>query len=423
MNGRNSKYNRLLLFFCFVFSNVFSQTETTDTALQKQYDFIRYDLNKFTGSDSSANYNYFLEIFDSLLHHKNFQINIVQFGGSHIQADVYSHFMRRKLQTIDSLLPGARGIIFPFKIVGTNNPSNYKVEYTGEWAGMRNANNTHSANWGVTGITAITTDSTASVKISFKEANASTSFNRVRIFHNIRNDAFAVSLKDSTLIKSVTRNKKDDFTLFTLYSYTDSLELIIKKNAFDTTGFELYGIQFENDLPGVVFHSLGVNGASFKSFLRCEKFEQQLQYLHPDLVIISIGTNDSFDADFDTSRFEARYDSLIVKIKNVNPACAILLTVPNDSYFKKKYHNKNTALTEKVIYKLADKYNLKVWNFYKIMGGKYSALDWQSEDLMKDDRIHFTNPGYLLKGQLLFDAFMAEYWKWLELNKPKISNK
>jgi lysophospholipase L1-like esterase len=228
-----------------------------------------------------------------------------------------------------------------------------------------------------------------------------------------------VILRDSSLLKKTSVNYEEDFTLFDLKQPADSLELIIKKNTPDSTTMELYGILLESDQPGIVYHSIGVNGASFKSYLRCEKFQQQLKYLKPDLVIISIGTNDTFDPDFDTLKFNNRYDSLLTIIRKVNPLAAFLLTVPNDSYINKKEHNRNTVWAEKVIEDIADKYGYKVWNFYQIMGGRYSAAKWYNAGLMKPDRVHFTQEGYLLKGQLFFDAFMGEYWKWLEskLNK------
>jgi lysophospholipase L1-like esterase len=418
------KYNSWVLFFlmvasvCILNNQTYSQNGAQE-APKKFYEFIRYGKNLLSGCDTSENYNHFLQLFDSLLHHKNFQVNIVHFGGSHIQADVYSNYVREKFMTIDSLLPGARGMIFPFKMAGTNNPSNYKIDYTGKWQGYRNSINAHQATWGVTGITVSTKDTLASMNISLKQNGIRPSFSSVRVFHNAMNPVYKIMLKDSSLLRKSIVNKAEDYTLIDLKYPIDSLELIIRKTKADSSSFDLYGILLENNLPGIVYHSIGVNGASFKSFLRCEKLQQQLKYLHPDLVIIAIGTNDTFDPDFDTLKFATRYDSLLTLIRNVNPNAAFLLSVPNDSYFNKKEYNKNTVLAEKIINKIADRNGYKVWNFYRIMGGKYSAPEWLKAGLMKPDLIHFTTEGYLLKGQLFFDAFMWDYWKWLEMKYAK----
>lgn len=394
-------------------TNILSQNDPSDLPLS-YYEFISYEKNLFTGCEPSENYNQFLRLFDSLLHHKNFQIQIVHIGGSHIQADIYTNYIRQKLQSMDSLLPGARGIIFPYKLAGTNNPSAYRIDFTGKWYGLRNAVSSHHATWGVTGITAITYDTLATITMAMEKNRPGNQFSAVRILYNANNNSYTITLHDSSVVKNTTIHPEQDFVRFELKHLVDSISVTFKKSKLDSTALELYGMLLENEYPGIVYHSIGVNGASLKSYLRCTKFQQHLKLLKPDLVIISIGTNDTFDPEFDTLTFASRYDSLLQMIRNVNPSVAFLLTVPNDSYIGKKQHNINTSLAERVIYGLADKYGYKVWNFFRIMGGQHSALKWLNAGLMKPDRIHFTQQGYLIKGRLFLDAFMAEYWKWLE---------
>ena len=47
--------------------------------------------------------------------------------------------------------------------------------------------------------------------------------------------------------------------------------------------------------------------------------------------------------DFNPEIYKANYEALMKKILNVNPNAAILLTVPNDAYYYKRYPNKNMA--------------------------------------------------------------------------------
>jgi hypothetical protein len=150
------------------------------------------------------------------------------------------------------------------------------------------------------------------------------------------------------------------------------------------------------------------------------KFDNQYKYLHTDLAIISIGTNDSFDPDFDSLKFEMNYEQFILKLKQQNENLALLLTVPNDSYAKRKINNKNTVIVKRVIERLAYKYEAKIWDFFSIMGGNHSAKNWRDAELMKSDLIHFTRSGYLLKGSLLFDAIMSDFYKWKEQQNQKI---
>lgn len=104
-------------------------------------------------------------------------------------------------------------------------------------------------------------------------------------------------------------------------------------------------------------------------------------------------------------------------IKAVNSDAQFILTVPNDSYYKRKYPNLNTAKIESAIYRLAVKHDALVWDCYKIMGELKSAKTWMYAGMMKKDLVHFTNQGYILKGELFWDAFKRSYQTYLE-SKP-----
>ncbi len=145
--------------------------------------------------------------------------------------------------------------------------------------------------------------------------------------------------------------------------------------------------------------------------------------INPDLVIISIGTNDSFEGDFTEDGFMAKYDTFIQMIRAVNSDAQFIFTVPNDSYYKRKYPNLNTAKIESAIYKLAVKHNALVWDCYKIMGGLRSSKKWNLAGMMKKDLIHFTYNGYILKGELFWDAFKRLYQNYLDSKTAIPANK
>ena len=67
-----------------------------------------------------------------------------------------------------------------------------------------------------------------------------------------------------------------------------------------------------------------------------------------------------------------------------------------------------------MIRELGRTYGCGVWDFYGIMGGLNSIVVWQQFGLAKRDRIHFTRNGYLLMGDLFFNAFLKSYDDYLE---------
>jgi hypothetical protein len=373
------------------------------------YDFIQYDKNKIKFLGDSAEFeNLFLKI-DTLILLGEGRISIVHIGGSHVQADIYPGRMRERLQTFYPGLNGGRGMVFPYKMAKTNSPQAYKVSYSGNWTTCRNVELNKSCNLGLMGITAITDDSLSQIEILLRDTEKLTySFNKVMIFHSFGSNSFIPKL-DSVDIEKVETNPDLGYTLFYLRKSYKKLNFRVEKIDTTQNKFELYGIDLENDDPGFVYHSIGVNGASFPSFLKCNLLENHLKALNPDLIIISLGTNDAYTKNFKPDLYMAHYEQMIRKIKKILPDIAILSTVANDSYLFRRYPNKNTELAAEVIYKVAKKYNCGVWDFYEVMGGFNSSKLWLKQNLMGRDLIHFNLEGYLLKGDLFFNAFIRSY--------------
>ena len=109
-----------------------------------------------------------------------------------------------------------------------------------------------------------------------------------------------------------------------------------------------------------------------------------------------------------------RFDSLIRIVQNAVPDAAILLTVPNDGYLYRRYINPNTARVREVLPELAEEYNCGVWDFYTVMGGLNSIVVWQRFGLARRDTTHFTVKGYLLQGNLFFNAFLKSYDNFID---------
>ena len=60
-----------------------------------------------------------------------------------------------------------------------------------------------------------------------------------------------------------------------------------------------YGFSLENGRSGVLYHSFGINGNTYAAINRNPQIVRQASGLCPDLVIVSLGTNDSYGASFD----------------------------------------------------------------------------------------------------------------------------
>ncbi len=383
--------------------------------LLPNHDFVVYDSTDIRFYNDSANYNTFFEKLDDVIFNGKGKVRLMQIGGSHIQADIWSDQIRKNFQKVSPNLNGGRGFLFPYRLAHTNNPYYYKCTSTGEWKGFRNSLMKHDTTWGVSGITASTQDSAATLKFYFRgDETPYYDFNSIKIFHDVDSSDYCIELISDTC-SLIRINKEIGYTEFVFDHYVDSFELNIYRQDTIVSAFNLYGISLDNNDPGVIYTSVGVNGASTKSYLRCELFSKHLKAVNPDLVIFCIGINDAYDPGFNPEKYERNYDTLVQWIKSVNPDAKFLFVTNNDSYYKRRYPNKRVFKARDVMINLATKHNAGMWDMFNVMGGLGSCNKWIKNGYAKKDKIHLTKKGYILMGNLMFSAIMKEYDKHLQM--------
>jgi lysophospholipase L1-like esterase len=386
----------------------YSTAQDADYFLERPgYSFIDYEKNYFFAPDSDTNFILFFNKVDSLIRFSDRKLNILHLGGSHIQADMYTDEMRTRLNQLGPDMNGGRGLIFPVKMVHSNNPVSFDVKYSGNWDFCKCTIQKDSCNLGLTGFSVSTRDSLCSIWIDPNcKNNVHYTFNRIRIFHEPTNYKVSIITNDS--VYNGIYNEKYGYTLFILNKDEDLLHLMIVKDSTDNS-FTLQGISLETDSPGITYNSVGVNGAMLSSYLHCRLLSMHMKAISPDLLVFSIGTNDGNTEHFDSLKFISEYRQLLNISLEATPNAAILLTVPNDCYLYRRHANTNTSKMREIIFALAREYHCGIWDFYTIMGGLNSSQNWYSAGLMRSDRIHFNEKGYLLKGDLFFSAFLKSW--------------
>lgn len=193
----------------------------------------------------------------------------------------------------------------------------------------------------------------------------------------------------------------------------------------DSITYRTSALARETGKPGLVYHALGINGAHYCNF-DTGAFLSQVARLHPDLIILSFGTNEAHGARYQESWHRAEMDALIIHLRECAPQAQIMLTTPPGAYKttrqrrrntqgRSRYvtlrtENKNTPQVVDVQVDYAREYNLPLWNLYEIAGGARSACsNWRNGGLMNKDLIHFTPQGYTLQGKLLAEALLNAY--------------
>jgi lysophospholipase L1-like esterase len=408
----------LIIILTFLFLKLSAQDDSWLYQVN-QFNFIRYDLNEMYDFGDDKYSSGFYNKLEKIITTGEGRINVIQIGGSHIQAGIFSGQIRSRMQQMNGELNAGWGFMFPYRMSRTNSPYGYYIRYNGGWQSCRNIEKRKTCNLGVGGISATTSAPVTELTVLLEDGNSlDYSFNKLRIFYENAGADYAVSV-DSSLLKNQIRT--NDYYEFELNRHVDSLKITFDREPDKWGSFTLFGIVTERAPNGIMYHSIGVNGAHVPAFLRCQLFEKQMALLKPDLVILGLGINDAYGRRFSQKKFEDNYGQLIERIRRAAPETAIIFTTNNDSYLYRRYVNKNGEKVQQSMFKMAKKYQTGVWDMYSVMGGLNSIVLWQNNGLAKSDKVHFTREGYLTLGDLFFNALMNNFERYMRNKNHRVT--
>jgi lysophospholipase L1-like esterase len=391
--------------------------------LSAEYPFLQLDKNRIeTPGDSVVFSPFYRKLYDLTFKGEG-DVNIVHMGGSHVQAGAIGHRMRELFEGLAWGITDERGLVFPFRVAETNSTIYTSSEADGNWEGCRCAHNRHSCNWGMSGMVARTTTDSARLDIWAGRSDSSfyrSDFARLYVDHNERH--FTPVFAKADLVDTVWHNKAENYYEWRFNTLVDTLSWYFVKTDSLAEGVSVQNVYLGNSQSTLNYHEIGVNGASTRSYLRCDDMERQLPGLEADLVIFGIGINDAHVpyGRFDKDEFITRYDSLVARFLSANEDTRFLFLTNNDSY-RRRRPNPNGKLVHEAMYELAAKHDAAVWDLFEIMGGYQSVDDWDRAGLAKGDRIHFTRKGYYLQAELMYAALMKNYGDWLEVNATALN--
>jgi lysophospholipase L1-like esterase len=379
----------------------------------KKYAFIHEERNELIGAHSLD--SFFEKLYQQKTQ-KQSRINILQIGDSHIQADFLSAQVRNDFQT--DFGNAGRGIVVPLRVAGTNEPFNYKITSNVVCTSKRCVFVNNPMPIGIGGVTIQSFSDSVYFRIkAYDSPNNNYAFNKVTLFYQ-KDSAFDFTIEDTlgnTLGALSSRSTQEfPYTSSTLLSHPTN-DIILRAHKTDSTenNAMIYAINLESLNSGVIYHAVGVNGAEAFQYANAKYFSEQTAAIHPDLFIISLGTNEAQHKPFDKELTLSRVDSLIKQLRAVNPNTPIILTTPPDSYYHKKYYNLGVGSMHTILVDYAKDNHLAVWDLYSIAGGYKSCYQWKRYGLMRSDGIHFDRAGYEFQGNLLYKAIIKAYNKYV----------
>ncbi|WP_343701016.1 GDSL-type esterase/lipase family protein [Chitinophaga sp.] len=183
-----------------------------------------------------------------------------------------------------------------------------------------------------------------------------------------------------------------------------------------------YGAVLANGEPGVLYHGIGVNGAQFAHYNKPgEAVAAQMKALAPQLVILSLGTNEAFGG-VSAAQLRQEMGTTVAAIRRHAPEACILFTTPPSGMMKKRQvpyrkkgsrrvyyrttyaRNPQVAVIREAMVQYCKEKGFAWWDLYQAMPqDKRFARAWSG------DRVHFNAYGYTLQGTLLYEALEAGY--------------
>ncbi len=468
----------ILIFPCWLVAQVApgAGEELTPKGFTTPWAFVNTDSNRIRFAEN-------LDPFMARLHNLGSdsvrQIRIVHIGDSHLLADVFSGKLRTLFQ--QKFGSAGRGLIFPYRLAGTNGPRDYTCSSNVYWQSLKSIYAGEGSSLGLSGLGIRSGTGAPALYLQMKQKEApQCAFDKVTIFckdasgdwniglpeggvlapksvqyetgakhyHKVRSGDTLYDLArkygctvrnlqnwngirgsrinpGKKLIVGVTRKAipapaVEKTPLRPLESVRQEggahhvvfqLDSLLTSAAIEHQGSTLlHGILLENTRePGVLYNMIGVNGATYNHYNQAAYFLPQLAALSPDLVIISLGTNESVGGRFDGGAIRRDVERLVRNIQKELPGAAILLTTNPDILKRRSYLNVNNLAVRSILLEVAAANGLAVWDMHSVMGGHGSVKKWRSSGLAAKDAIHFTNEGYQLLGTLLFEALMQTY--------------
>jgi lysophospholipase L1-like esterase len=331
-------------------------------------------------------------------------VRILHLGDSHVRNGFAGEVTRRKLQAVRG--NGGSGLVFPYALARTYSPSDYRSTMEGRWQSGSSVRPLAGLALGVAGVAARTTSAPAAFTLTFPQP-LPPGRKVVKVF--LKSSMPGLRLTASTSGQRVNWDARDTASALTvaefiLYDNIASLRIDIASRAAGGQ-FELHGVSIEGPRPGVVYQSLGVDGATLDSLNAAPYLEEQLAVLQPDLVVLDFGSNELINSG---NVLPPQYEAVVKvirRLRTARPDVSIVLATPQDMNFQGR--NVGTAgAYAQLVRRIAFEHDCLFWDWYRIAGGPGSMKAWAARGLANRDQVHLVAKGYRLKGELLAEAFL-----------------
>ncbi|MFN2974197.1 GDSL-type esterase/lipase family protein [Terriglobus aquaticus] len=196
------------------------------------------------------------------------------------------------------------------------------------------------------------------------------------------------------------------------------------KVAVSNGSVKWFGADFRHGGKGVIYDSLGLNGATTTVVSRTfdpAAWGMELQQAKPSLIVINYGTNESQFAGLVTT-LEQELRAAVAKARAAAPGVPILIMSPMDrgehGGMSEIHTNPQIPKIVEIQQKVAADTHCAFFNTYAAIGGDGTMARWYAAKprLITADLIHPTPDGAVIVARLFVDHLYAAFDGWKQRN-------
>src|SRR5690625_1910956 len=463
----------LLLGLGLMVGNIFAQTQLADLRgifpLEETEEFKLSEENK--SIVNSVALEGFFEKLQALEKGENSKVQIIHIGDSHIQAGFFSGKNREILQ--DKFGNAGLGFIFPHRLANSNGISEVRYASSVPWQSKRNIYAGIEDSVGISGFKLFTElkDFAVNIKVEEEKYFFNTlklispqrmMFSPAKNLKDIRLEDYSIQ-KKTHIIKSgealsiiarkygvtVNQIKQANRLQSNMIRAGDRLVIPVKaktpapieRSAFDIMEFDdfpeysvlhaaqpmqsiwllsndypgsfsINGLLLERDDPGILYSGIGVNGARFSDYNKTPLFFEQLKTLNPDLLVISLGTNEAHD-HLKPEKFKEDLRKFVQNLKENEIDAPVLFTSPPPSLLKRQFPNTYSESYAHLLNEIAEEEQVAVWDLFEVLGGKNQVRNNFSKGIISRDYVHYSKKGYVYSAELFTEAVLNAYYFYI----------
>jgi lysophospholipase L1-like esterase len=243
-------------------------------------------------------------------------------------------------------------------------------------------------------------------------------YSRIEVFYLAEPGAGAVQVRagneDLGPLETAAPAPSAGFRTYALPPHTQGVEV----QALGAV--RMFGVSFEKNGPGLIYDSLGLNGASTVVLSRVfgpENWTQELQHVRPDLVILNYGTNEAGFATYVQKQYDAELRRAIARLRAALPGAPILVMSPMD----RGRRNAGAIETMPTIPEIVDiqrrvarETGCAFFNTFAAMGGESTMARWYEGQprMVAADLIHPSPRGARLVAHAFYDQLVMGLYRY-----------